>query len=75
MTRADRKRNHDKFYSTKKCSKQPDFDNGDQNSPTMPRSRKINLEKVRASLDAVCPKCAGERMQQSSFFDKFNQTI
>jgi ribosomal protein S27AE len=23
----------------------------------MPRSRKINLEKVRASLDAVCPKC------------------
>jgi hypothetical protein len=22
----------------------------------MPRSRKINLEKVRASLDAVCPK-------------------
>jgi hypothetical protein len=23
----------------------------------MPRSRKINLEKVWASLDAVCPKC------------------
>jgi predicted RNA-binding Zn-ribbon protein involved in translation (DUF1610 family) len=23
----------------------------------MPSSRKINLEKVRASLDAVCPKC------------------
>jgi predicted RNA-binding Zn-ribbon protein involved in translation (DUF1610 family) len=23
----------------------------------MPRSRKINLERVRASLDAVCPKC------------------
>ena len=23
----------------------------------MPRSRKINLDKVRASLDAVCPKC------------------
>ncbi len=23
----------------------------------MPRSRKINLKKVRASLDAVCPKC------------------
>jgi predicted RNA-binding Zn-ribbon protein involved in translation (DUF1610 family) len=23
----------------------------------MPRSRKINLEKVRASLDALCPKC------------------
>jgi predicted RNA-binding Zn-ribbon protein involved in translation (DUF1610 family) len=23
----------------------------------MPRARKINLEKVRASLDAVCPKC------------------
>jgi ribosomal protein S27AE len=23
----------------------------------MPRSRKINLEKVLASLDAVCPKC------------------
>ena len=23
----------------------------------MPRSRKINLEKVRASLDAICPKC------------------
>jgi ribosomal protein S27AE len=23
----------------------------------MPRSRKINLEKVRASLDKVCPKC------------------
>jgi DNA-directed RNA polymerase subunit RPC12/RpoP len=23
----------------------------------MPRSRKINLEKVQASLDAVCPKC------------------
>jgi hypothetical protein len=23
----------------------------------MPRSRKINLAKVRASLDAVCPKC------------------
>jgi hypothetical protein len=25
----------------------------------MPRARKINLEKVRASLDAVCPKCGG----------------
>jgi hypothetical protein len=24
---------------------------------TMPSSRKINLEKVRASLDVVCPKC------------------
>ena len=24
---------------------------------TMPRPRKINLEKVRASLDKVCPKC------------------
>jgi hypothetical protein len=24
----------------------------------MPSSRKINLEKVRASLDAVCPKCS-----------------
>jgi DNA-directed RNA polymerase subunit RPC12/RpoP len=24
---------------------------------TMPRSRKINLEKVQASLDAACPKC------------------
>jgi ribosomal protein S27AE len=23
----------------------------------MPRARKINLEKVRASLDTVCPKC------------------
>jgi hypothetical protein len=23
----------------------------------MASSRKINLEKVRASLDAVCPKC------------------
>jgi hypothetical protein len=23
----------------------------------MTRSRKINLEKVRASLDALCPKC------------------
>jgi ribosomal protein S27AE len=23
----------------------------------MPRSRKINLEKVRVSLDKVCPKC------------------
>jgi predicted RNA-binding Zn-ribbon protein involved in translation (DUF1610 family) len=23
----------------------------------MPRSRKINLEKVRASLDKTCPKC------------------
>jgi ribosomal protein S27AE len=23
----------------------------------MPRSRKINLEKVRASLDTKCPKC------------------
>jgi ribosomal protein L37AE/L43A len=23
----------------------------------MPRSRKVNLEKVQASLDAVCPKC------------------
>jgi hypothetical protein len=23
----------------------------------MPRARKINLEKVRESLDAVCPKC------------------
>jgi ribosomal protein S27AE len=23
----------------------------------MPRSRKINLEKVRASLDQTCPKC------------------
>jgi DNA-directed RNA polymerase subunit RPC12/RpoP len=23
----------------------------------MPRARKINLEKVRASLDAVCPEC------------------
>jgi hypothetical protein len=26
---------------------------------TMPRSRKLNLDKVRASLDAVCPKCGG----------------
>jgi hypothetical protein len=25
----------------------------------MPSSRKINLEKVLASLDAVCPKCGG----------------
>ncbi len=25
--------------------------------PGMPSSRKINLEKVRASLDEVCPKC------------------
>ena len=25
----------------------------------MPRSREINLEKVQASLDAVCPKCGG----------------
>jgi hypothetical protein len=24
---------------------------------TMPRSRKINLEKVRESLDKLCPKC------------------
>jgi predicted RNA-binding Zn-ribbon protein involved in translation (DUF1610 family) len=24
---------------------------------TMPRPQKINLEKVRASLDKVCPKC------------------
>jgi len=23
----------------------------------MPSARKINLEKVRAALDAVCPKC------------------
>jgi hypothetical protein len=23
----------------------------------MPRARRINLEKVLASLDAVCPKC------------------
>jgi predicted RNA-binding Zn-ribbon protein involved in translation (DUF1610 family) len=23
----------------------------------MPSRKKINLEKVRASLDAVCPKC------------------
>jgi len=23
----------------------------------MPSARKINLEKARASLDAVCPKC------------------
>ena len=23
----------------------------------MPSSRKINLEKVQASLDAVCPEC------------------
>jgi len=23
----------------------------------MPRSRKINLEKARASLDKTCPKC------------------
>jgi ribosomal protein S27AE len=23
----------------------------------MPRSRKINLEQVRASLDKTCPKC------------------
>jgi hypothetical protein len=23
----------------------------------MPRSRKINLEKVRTSLDKTCPKC------------------
>jgi hypothetical protein len=25
----------------------------------MPSSRKINLEKVRASLATVCPKCGG----------------
>jgi hypothetical protein len=31
----------------------------DKTARTMPRSRKINLEKVRASLDAVCPKCGG----------------
>jgi hypothetical protein len=24
----------------------------------MPRSRKINLEKVQASLDKTCPNCA-----------------
>jgi hypothetical protein len=24
----------------------------------MPSRKKINLEKVRASLDAVCPKCS-----------------
>ena len=23
----------------------------------MPRSRKVNLERVQASLDVVCPKC------------------
>ena len=27
------------------------------NAPKMPRSRKINLEKVLASLDTKCPKC------------------
>ena len=26
---------------------------------TMPSRKKLNLEKVRASLDAVCPKCGG----------------
>jgi predicted RNA-binding Zn-ribbon protein involved in translation (DUF1610 family) len=25
----------------------------------MPKSRKVNLEKVRASLDLVCSKCGG----------------
>jgi len=25
--------------------------------PPVPRSRKINLERVRASLDKTCPKC------------------
>ena len=25
----------------------------------MPSSRKINLERVLASFDAVCPKCGG----------------
>jgi predicted RNA-binding Zn-ribbon protein involved in translation (DUF1610 family) len=25
----------------------------------MPRSRKIDLKKVQASLDVVCPKCGG----------------
>jgi predicted RNA-binding Zn-ribbon protein involved in translation (DUF1610 family) len=26
---------------------------------TMPSRKKINLEKVKASLDHVCPKCGG----------------
>ena len=30
---------------------------GGDNMPVAPRSRKINLKKVQASLDAVCPKC------------------
>ena len=30
---------------------------GEISPRTMPSSRKVNLEKVQASLDAVCPKC------------------